>query len=167
MPCILHRKINFLKKIRKLVINLQVFQRNPHIRRTWGKRGFSSEFNVEERRLNNYLSEELGITPKMTANPGGDADKILASVNTAHLMHFLDQNSDDYKNLSETLKHFDEAAKDFRFIPELNSKGEYEIEPPTVIDYKQKILKYHKKMYTSFPWAACSSCQHDLVDHAG
>ena len=33
--------------------------------------------------------------------------------------------------------------------------------------YDEVILEYHRKFFSSFPWANCSSGQHDITDHIG
>ena len=165
---ILHQtKINFWEKIKKLVVNLQVFERNPELKRTWEMRGFANEYRNEEKKLNTILSSELGITPKMTQNPGNDADKALDPNNRSVLLHLLDPESDDRKNLTSALKFMDKAREMFNFIPKLSDQGELLNEVPEQQAYKETILQYHQMFYTSFPWANCSSSQHDIADHIG
>ena len=60
---ILHQtKINFWEKVKKLVVNLQVFQANPQLKKSWEMRGFSKEYRNEEKKLNTVLSSKLGNT---------------------------------------------------------------------------------------------------------
>ena len=95
---ILHQtKINYWEKIKKLIVNLLVFQKNPTLKRAWEMRGFSAEFRNEERKLNSHLSSALGITPKMTQNPGKDANKALDPTNRTVLLQLLNPDSDDRK----------------------------------------------------------------------
>ena len=54
---LLHQtKINFWEQIKKLVVNLMVFNLNPNLKRTWEMRGFSQEYRNEEKKLNSHLS---------------------------------------------------------------------------------------------------------------
>ena len=163
---ILHQtKINFWDKIKKLVVNLQVFQENPTLKKTWEMRGFSGEYRNQERKLNSWLSSKLGITPKMTQNPGNDADKALSPANRHHLLHFLNQDSDDRKKLSDALGFMDQAREQFNYIPKLGESGELANEVPDKEEFKAIIRKHHDTLFSAFPWATCSSSQHDIVDH--
>ena len=165
---ILHQtKINFWEKIKKLLVNLLVFQKNPGLKRTWEMRGFSPEYKNEEKKLNSHLSSKLGITPKMTQNPGNDANKALDAENREILLHLLDSESADRRNLADALKLMDKARKMFDYIPKLDDLGEVIGEVPEKSMYDEVILEYHRKFFSSFPWANCSSGQHDITDHIG
>ena len=165
---LLHQtKINFWEKIKKLVVNLQVFQSNPTIKRTWEMRGFSQEYRNEEHKLNSHLSSRLGITPKMTQNPGNDADKALNPANRKDLLYFLKSDSLERKNMEAVLKLMDEAREMFNFIPKLDKAGELIATPPDKEEYNSIIKQFHEKYFQAFPWASCSSGQHDIVDHIG
>lgn len=163
---ILHQtKINYWEKIKKMVVNLQVFQSNPSLKKAWEMRGFSNEYRNEEKKLNSHLSSKLGITPKMTQNPGNDADKALNPANREHLLFFLTHESVDRKNLAEALGLMDRAREMFNYIPKLDETGELTTQVPDKDDFKTIIKNYHVTFYRAFPWAACSSSQHDIVDH--
>ena len=163
---ILHQtKINFWEKVKKLVVNLQVFQANPQLKKSWEMRGFSKEYRNEEKKLNSVLSSKLGITPKMTQNPGSDADKALDPDNRGTLLHFIKNDSYDKIKLAEALGFMDKAREMFNHIPKLDEKGDVTSEAPDKEEFKAVIKKYHDTLYGAFPWAACSSSQHDIVDH--
>ena len=165
---ILHQtKINYWEKIKKLIVNLLVFQKNPTLKRAWEMRGFSAEFRNEERKLNSHLSSALGITPKMTQNPGKDANKALDPTNRTILLQLLNPDSDDRKNLGDALSLMDKARCMFDFIPKLDDHGEVIGDVPTPTQYNEIIKQYHQKFYNSFTWAICSSGQHDITDHIG
>ena len=165
---VLHQtKINFWEKIKKLVVNLMVFAENPELKKTWEMRGFSQEFKNQERKLNSHLSVKLRIPPKMTQNPGTDANKALDPVNRNELLHFLSVDSDDRKNLKGAMEIFDVARVMFNYIPKLDEAGHLVTEEPKEDEFLKVIKNFHEKFYGSFPWAACSSGQHDICDHIG
>ena len=130
-------------------------------------KGFAAEYRNEERKLNTHLSSVLGITPKMTQNPGNDANKALDPTNRQILLHLLDSDSEDRRNLAEALKMMDVAREMFNFIPKVDDHGELLNEVPDKLAYNDIIKQYHHKFYSSFPWANCSSSQHDITDHIG
>ena len=47
----------------------------------------------------------------------------------------------------------------------LDKNGELTSEVPDKENFKVIIKDYHETLYRAFPWAACSSSQHDIVDH--
>ena len=103
----------------------------------------------------------------MTQNPGSDADKALDPVNRSDLLHFLESDSPDRRNLEDALKHMDEARKMFNYIPKIDDSGELIENPPDKEAYEITINKFHEKYFQYFPWATCSSGMHDIVDHIG
>ena len=61
----------------------------------------------------------------------------------------------------------DKARCMFDFIPKLDENGDLIGAVPSKEEYNDIIKQYHLKLYNSFPWANCSSGQHDITDHIG
>ena len=129
-----------------------------------GSGGFSNEYRNEEKKLNDHLSSNLGITPKMTQNPGNDANKAFDPANRQVLLQMLDQDNDDRKNLFEALRIMDEARAMFDFIPKLDEHGEVIGEVPDKAKYSEVIMQYLKKLIHLFPGQAALV---DSTDHIG
>ena len=94
-----------------------------------------------------------------------DADKALDPKNRETLLHFLKNDSTEKKKLKEALGFMDKAREMFNYIPKLDEHGDLTSEVPGQDVFKSVIKDYHDTLYRAFPWAACSSSQHDIVDH--
>jgi hypothetical protein len=110
------------------------------------------------------LQSRLGIFPKLTQQPGNEAEKALDPENREQLLFFLREDNVDKVHLVELLSIFDDMKKDFSYIPR---SVELDLSAPTRDSYEKKSSCFHKKLLEYFDFVSITSSLHALIDHTG